>query len=189
MDSIPWHLAGCMPHDTSSGDEDWGRQTTAIDSEGSTELQSFGDISKFWESDTYMEGGDEDFNSYIEQFEHYWKDSSVKKSAFITALGKHPYKTLKDWLLPATLEDKLFEDLVQVLKEHYVPGNQVIAERFKSNCRYQLETESVATFAVELRHLAAKCTFRNTLDDALRDRFVRVSGIRQFKQRCLRRES
>lgn len=31
-------------------------------------------------------------------------------------------------------------------------------------------------FAVELRHLAAKCTFRNTLDDALRNRFVTGLG-------------
>lgn len=138
-------------------------------------------MSKFWEFDAYVEGGDEDFSSYVERFNHYWKvtqieDDSLKKSAFITALGKHPYKTLKDLLLPSSPEEKSFEDLVKVLKEHYAPGSQVIAERFKFNRRYQLETETVSTFAVQLRHLAAKCAFGNFLDDALRDRFV--AGLR-----------
>ncbi|KAL1444097.1 hypothetical protein MTO96_030051 [Rhipicephalus appendiculatus] len=124
-----------------------------------------------------VEGGDEDFNSYVERFEHCWKvtqieDSGLKKSAFITALGKRPYRTLKNLLLPAKLDDKSFEDLVSVLKEHYAPGSQVIADRFKFNCRHQLEGESVSAFAVELRHMAAKCAFGNFLDDALRDRFV-----------------
>ncbi|KAL1419586.1 hypothetical protein MTO96_025249 [Rhipicephalus appendiculatus] len=97
-------------------------------------------MSNFWEFDSYVEGGDEDFNSYVERFEHYWKvtqmeDSGLKKSAFITALGKRPYRTLKDLLLPAKPDDKSFEDLVSVLKEHYAPGSQVIADRFKFNRR------------------------------------------------------
>lgn len=76
--------------------------------------------------------------SYVEHWDHYLKvtqieDGNLKKFAFITALKKRPYKTLKDVLLPATREDKSFEDVVNVLKEHYVLGSQVIAERFKSS--------------------------------------------------------
>ncbi|KAH9360234.1 hypothetical protein HPB48_009409 [Haemaphysalis longicornis] len=133
-----------------------------------------------WEKvDAYVEGGDEDFCSYVERLNHYWKvtqieDDSLKKSAFITAIGKHPYKTLKDQLLPSSPEDKSFEDLVKVLKEHYAPGSQVIAKRFKFNRRYHLETETVSTFAVQLRHFAVKCAFGNFLDDPLRDRFIAV---------------
>lgn len=106
-------------------------------------------MSKLRGFDSYVKGGGEDFNSYVECFDHYWKvmqieDCNLKKSAFIMALGKRPYKTFKDLLLPATPEDKSFEDMVDVLKEHYAPGSQVIAERLKFNRRHQLEMESVS---------------------------------------------
>nr|XP_054930096.1 uncharacterized protein K02A2.6-like [Dermacentor andersoni] len=132
---------------------------------------------QFLEFNTYVKDGDEDFNSYVDRFDHYWKvtqieDGNLKKSTFITALGSRLYKTLKDLLLPATPENKSFEDVVSVLKEHLAPVSQVIARRFKFNRRHQLEMESVSAFAIELRHMAAKCTFGTFLDDALRDRFV-----------------
>ncbi|KAH9367206.1 hypothetical protein HPB48_003224 [Haemaphysalis longicornis] len=80
-------------------------------------------MSKFWDFDGYVKGSNEDFRSYVERFKHYWKvtqieDDSLKKFAFITALGKHSYKTLKDLLLPSSPEEQSLEDLVKVLKEH-----------------------------------------------------------------------
>ncbi|XP_075750793.1 uncharacterized protein LOC142817623 [Rhipicephalus microplus] len=126
-----------------------------------------------WEFDAFIEEGDEDFASYVERFGHYCKvagvqDEELKKSAFISAIGKKAYKTLKDLLLPAKPEEKTFEDLVKVLSGHYEPSSQVIAERFKANRRYQGEAESVAAFAVTLKHIAAKCNYGTFLDDALR---------------------
>lgn len=138
-------------------------------------------MAKMWEFDAFIEEGDEDFASYVERFGHYCKvagvqDEELKKSAFISAIGKKAYKTLKDLLLPAKPEEKTFEDLVKVLSGHYEPSSQVIAERFKFNRRYQGEGESVAAFAVTLKHMAAKCNYGTFLDDALRDRFV--AGLR-----------
>ncbi|XP_064464895.1 uncharacterized protein LOC135376222, partial [Ornithodoros turicata] len=138
-------------------------------------------MAKMWEFDAFIDEGDEDFASYVERFGHYCKvanvqDEELKKSAFITAIGKKVYKTLKDLLLPSKPEEKSFKDLVKVLSEHYGPTSQVIAERFKFNRRYQGEGESVAVFAVALKHMAAKCEFGQFLDDALRDRFV--AGLR-----------
>ncbi|XP_064468815.1 uncharacterized protein LOC135383143 isoform X1 [Ornithodoros turicata] len=138
-------------------------------------------MAKMWEFDAFIDEGDEDFASYVERFGHYCKvanvqDEELKKSAFITAIGKKAYKTLKDLLLPSKPEEKSFKDLVKVLSEHYGPTSQVIAERFKFNRRYQGEGESVAVFAVALKHMAAKCEFGQFLDDALRDRFV--AGLR-----------
>ncbi|KAH9384861.1 hypothetical protein HPB48_026890 [Haemaphysalis longicornis] len=97
-------------------------------------------------------------------------------SRFAPPQRKKAYKTLKDLLLPAKPEEKTFEDLVKVLSDHYEPSSQVIAERFKFNRRYQGEGESVAAFAVTLKHTAAKCNCGTFLDDALRDRFV--AGLR-----------
>ncbi|XP_037577020.1 uncharacterized protein LOC119459280 [Dermacentor silvarum] len=138
-------------------------------------------MAKMWEFDAFLEDGDEDFASYVERFEHYCEVANVqeeklKKSAFITAIGKNAYKTLKDLLLPATPAEKSFEDLVKVLSDHYEPASRIIAERFRFNRRYQAEGETVATFAVALKHLAAKCKYGTFLDDALRDRFV--AGLR-----------
>nr|XP_037290288.1 uncharacterized protein K02A2.6-like [Rhipicephalus microplus] len=128
-----------------------------------------------WEFDAFIEEGDEDFASYVERFGHYCKvagvqDEELKKSAFISAIGKKAYKTLKDLLLPAKPEETTFEDLVKVLSGHYEPSSQVIAERFKFNRMYQGEGESVAAFAVTLKPMAAKCNYGTFLDDALRDR-------------------
>ncbi|KAL1481111.1 hypothetical protein MTO96_050453 [Rhipicephalus appendiculatus] len=75
-------------------------------------------MAKMWEFDAFLEDGDEDFDSYVERFEHYCEVANVqeeklKKSAFITAIGKNAYKTLKDLLLPATPAEKSLADLVK----------------------------------------------------------------------------
>ncbi|XP_075527088.1 uncharacterized protein LOC142559366 [Dermacentor variabilis] len=133
-------------------------------------------MAKFLDFEPFVDDG-EDFMSYVERFDHYWKvtqnkDDSLKKSAFITAIGKRLYKTLKDLLLPVKPEDKSFNEIVAVLREHSSPGSKVIAERFKFNRRYQMEGETISAFAVELRHMTARCDFGPFLDDALRDKFV-----------------
>ncbi|XP_042142630.1 uncharacterized protein LOC121833419 isoform X2 [Ixodes scapularis] len=100
--------------------------------------------------DQFLEDGDEDFESYVERFEHFLKAS------------KEPEKP----------ENKTYAQLVQTLRGHYVPKPSVIAERFRFNRRFQQEGETVAAFVVELKRLAASCDFGAFLDEALRDRFV-----------------
>ncbi|KAH7957528.1 hypothetical protein HPB52_019868 [Rhipicephalus sanguineus] len=78
----------------------------------------------------------------------------LKKSPFITAIGKNAYKTLDDLLLPATPADKKFEELVKVLGDRYVPASRFFAERFKFNRWYQAQGETIATFALALKHMA-----------------------------------
>ncbi|KAL1427089.1 hypothetical protein MTO96_017747 [Rhipicephalus appendiculatus] len=101
-------------------------------------------MAKKWEFDAFLEDGDEDFASYVGRFEHYCEVANVqeeklKKSAFITAIGKNAYKTLKDLLLPATPAEKSLAGLVKVLSDHYEPASRIIAERFRFNRRYQVE--------------------------------------------------
>ncbi|XP_075535010.1 uncharacterized protein LOC142570519 [Dermacentor variabilis] len=134
-------------------------------------------MTNFLDLEPFVDDGEEDFMSCVEIFNHYWKvtqnkDDSLKKCAFITAVGKRPYKTVRDLLLPAKPKDKSFDEIIAVLREHFSPGSKVIAETFKFNRRYQVEGETIFAFAVELRHMAARCDFGPFLDDALRDRFV-----------------
>lgn len=128
-----------------------------------------------------MEGGEEDFATYLRRFEHFLKANGIenegrKVSSLITSMGKAAFKTLENLLHPDLPEAKTYQQLVEVLKSHYMPAKMVIAERFKFNRRYQQEGEDVSAFAVELKRLAAQCDFGTFLDDALRDRFV--AGLR-----------
>lgn len=82
----------------------------------------------------FLEDGDEDFESYIERFEHFLRATQVsddlKVSVLITAIGKKTYRTLKNLLAPTKPEEKEYAQLIQALKKHYAPEPMVIAERF-----------------------------------------------------------
>ncbi|XP_075737589.1 uncharacterized protein LOC119175534 [Rhipicephalus microplus] len=126
--------------------------------------------------DQFSEDGDEDFQFYVERFDHFLKASEVsddlKVSVFITAIGKTACKTLKILLEPEKPENKTYAQLVQTLKEQYVPKTPMIVERFKFNRCLLQDGQAVTAFAVELKRLATSCDFGTFLDDALRDRFV-----------------
>ncbi|XP_070385519.1 uncharacterized protein [Dermacentor albipictus] len=137
-------------------------------------------IASFCRFEPFTEEGDEDFESYVERFEHYISATHVsddlKVSAFVTAIGKQAYRMLKNLLAPVKPEAKTYDELVRALKGHYSLKPLVIAERFRFNRRLQQENEPVATFALELKRLAASCEFGQFLDDALRD--LLVAGLR-----------
>lgn len=82
----------------------------------------------------------EHFTSYVERFDHYWKmtqdkDDSLKKSAFITAIGKRTYKTLKDLLLAAAKPEQIYDKIIKVPKEHYTPGSKAPLPSAIAHCR------------------------------------------------------
>ncbi|XP_049524972.1 uncharacterized protein LOC125946302 [Dermacentor silvarum] len=137
-------------------------------------------MASFGRFESFTEVGDEDFEFYVERFEHYIRATQVsddlKVSAFVTAIGKQAYCTLKNLLAPVKPEAKTYDELVRALKGHYSPKPLVIAEIFRFNRRSEQENEPVAMFALELKRLAASCEFGQFLDDALRDRFV--AGLR-----------
>ncbi|XP_042146518.1 uncharacterized protein LOC121835987 [Ixodes scapularis] len=140
--------------------------------------------------DQFVEDGDEDFQSYVERFEHILKASKVsdelKISTFTTAIEKNAYKTLKSLLGPVKPECKTYAQLVQALQGYYSPNPLVIPERLKFNRRFQQEGESVAAFAVELKGLAASYDFGAFLDDALRDCLVAGLSDRETQAQLLK---
>ena len=71
--------------------------------------------------------------------------------------------------MPQKPADLTFAELSDKLKAHFEPKHIVIAERFHFHKRSQSHGESVAEY---LRRLAAKCSFGNYLEEALRDRLV-----------------
>ena len=123
----------------------------------------------------------ESFASYKERFELYIQANSVaadkKVSVFLSVIGLEAYTLLHNLCSPQKPQEKSYDALVKLIKDHFEPEPLVIAQRFHFNRRNQREGETLSEYAAELRRMAAKCVFNaDYLDDALRDRIV--CGIR-----------
>jgi hypothetical protein len=82
------------------------------------------------------------------------------------------YDTLRSLVAPGKPSEKTYDQLVQLLQQHYAPKPLIIAERFRFYRHCQKAGEPVADFLAELRRLSIRCEFGDFLDQALRDRFV-----------------
>ena len=110
-----------------------------------------------------LQVGTKDFDCYIERMEQYFITNDIpegkKVPAFLSAIGAKAYEFLCNLVVPDSLKDKRFNDLVKTLLAHLKPKPLVIAERFKYHKRMQHEEESVAEYIVTLKHLATHCDF------------------------------
>ena len=79
---------------------------------------------------------------------------------------------LRNLLSPQKPADKTFEQLIQILKDHYNPKPSEVMQRFRFNIRSRKAGESLATYVAELRSLAEICIFGCSLEDMIRDRLV-----------------
>lgn len=127
----------------------------------------------------YLEPFDEsasDWLTYEKRLTAYLRVNKIDDAdsvyAFISLVGPKTYSLLVDLLAPVEPDTKKLEDLTKVLRDHLSPQPSVIAERAKFHKRMQKETESIADFVADLKHLTQYCKFGATLDEVLRDRFV-----------------
>ncbi|XP_043246356.1 uncharacterized protein LOC122393939 [Amphibalanus amphitrite] len=116
------------------------------------------------------------FDTYRELFDHFCVSNKIlgdkKKSVFLTCIGTVAYSKLKDLIIPRTVEDCTYDELVDLLSAHYKPSNIEIAERYKFFKRTQAPGESVMDFVAELKKIAVNCNFGPYLQTALRDQVV-----------------
>ena len=99
-------------------------------------------------------------------------DQAKKVAVFLTVLGGKAYAQLRNLRARTKRADKVYGDLVKVMKDHLKPKPLIIAERFKFHRRNQREGETVAQYLAEIRKLTEQCDFRDYLKEALRDRLV-----------------
>ncbi|KAF6199931.1 hypothetical protein GE061_006229 [Apolygus lucorum] len=123
----------------------------------------------------------ETYDDYIGRLESFFKTQmvpqQVKADTFIAMLSPKHHALLKSLLFPAELSSKSYDELKDELKKHLNPTPLVIPSRHTFLNRKQFEGETIAQFLSELRKLAAKCKYPDTmLDVMLRDVFV--SGLR-----------
>ncbi|XP_037569835.2 uncharacterized protein LOC119450165 [Dermacentor silvarum] len=123
---------------------------------------------------------------YLQRFELFAKaneiDTGKKLEVFLTVLGEKAYVTLRSLLLPKTPTKVKYEDATKVLQQHYAPKWSVVTERYHFYRRNQESSETIAQFLVELKRLAATCSFGTFLQEALRD--CLIAGLRSDTIRC-----
>ena len=125
----------------------------------------------------------EDWAQYVERVGQFFEANGIvgeenaakRRSTFLSVVGPSPYKLLSSILAPVKPSEKTFEELTEVLRNHYSPPPSEVMQRFRFNTRSRKPGESVATYVAELRRLAEYCNYGNTLEKMIRDRLV--SGI------------
>ena len=119
----------------------------------------------------------EDWEFYEERLQQYFKANGITNeekqvAVFLTVIGSHLYKLLRNLVSPSKPAEKTYEQLTTVIKQHLVPKPIVIVERLRFHKRMQKSGESISTYLASLKQLAKTCDFKAFLDEALRDQLV-----------------
>ena len=77
----------------------------------------------------------------------------------LTVVGPKTYGLIRDLLAPEKPADKVYTEIVAVMKQHLNPKPIVIAERYKFHQRVQKEEESIACYFASLHKLVEHCDF------------------------------
>ena len=135
----------------------------------------------------------DEWTEYIERLQFYFtangiKDDSKKRAVLLSSCGPATFRLLRSLVLPATLTEFSFSDLVSKMRAHREPRPSVIVQWYKFNSRQRLPSESIAEYVAALRKLAEFCNYGESLDEILRDRFI--CGIAHpTVQKCLLTET
>ncbi|KAG8123569.1 hypothetical protein E2320_018876 [Naja naja] len=105
--------------------------------------------------------------------------SNRKKAYFLSFCGATVFDTATAMLAPQTVKAVSWEELQEVLGNHYAPKPSRIAHRHAFHQRTQAENESINENVAALRSAALHCGFRDQLDDMLLDQLV--CGVRDLR--------
>lgn len=160
---------------------------------------NFGKIESF-------SGRNDDWELYVERLEIYFtandlaeiplaqdgsnaglvqKRAEKRRAILLSAIGAETYSLLRNLVAPQKPSDISYTDLVSALKNHYQPTCSVTVERYKFHTRSKKPSESVPEFVSELKKLADKCAFGETLNDMLKDRLVAGINDEKIQKRLL----
>ena len=119
----------------------------------------------------------EEWSQYVERLDYFFVANNIvngdkKRAIFLSVVGPKPYRMLTSLLSPEKPGEKSYHQLVEFLKKQYDPRPSEIKQRFKFHSRVRKADESVSSYVVELRSLAAFCNFGATLEVMLHDHLV-----------------
>ncbi|KAG8134657.1 hypothetical protein E2320_007753 [Naja naja] len=94
------------------------------------------------------------------------------------------FDTVTILLAPQTVKSVSWDDLQEILNNHYVPKPSHIASQHTFRRRAQTEGETISSYMAALHTAALHCGFRDHLDDMLLEQLV--CGVQDLRlQRCL----
>ncbi|KAF2898712.1 hypothetical protein ILUMI_07465 [Ignelater luminosus] len=135
----------------------------------------------------------EDINGYLLRLNHYLKVNDVESTYWVSVLletvGPELVSLLQDLCLPVKVDEKSYQELTDILVNHFEPARLIIDEQFKFNTRVEQQEELISDFVLALKHLAKTCNFGTFLKDALRDRLVYGIKDSHIQQRLRTAES
>ncbi|KAG8139073.1 hypothetical protein E2320_001854 [Naja naja] len=128
----------------------------------------------------------ETWTSYINRFECIMDTANLsdipsnrKKAYFLSFCGATVFDIATAMLAPQTVKAVSWEELQEVLGNHYAPKPSRIARRHAFRQRTQAENESVSEYVAAPRSAALHCGFRDQLDEMLLNQLV--CGVRDLR--------
>ena len=112
-------------------------------------------------------------------------DGEKQRAILISVVGPATYKLMRNLVSPDKPSSKTFDQLKQVMKEHFNPKPSEMVQRYVFDSRSRQPTESVSAYVAELRRLAHDCNFGTTLEQRLRDRLVCGMNDDRIQRRLL----
>ncbi|KRY50253.1 Uncharacterized protein T03_8274 [Trichinella britovi] len=135
-------------------------------------------ITHFEEFDTSNPAG---WEEYSERLVFFLEANSIREgprrlAVLCSVCGPKTYSIIKSLTSPDPPSAKTFDEVMKLLRNHFMPRPSEVYQRFLYHRRLQQPGEGVAAYVAELRHLAQHCNFGETLESRLRDQLVR--GLR-----------
>ena len=120
---------------------------------------------------------EEDWSEYTERLTFYFTANGIttdakKRAVLLSCFGPATFRLLRSLVLPVSLDEISFENLVKKMKEHREPQPSVIIHRFQFNTRKQQAGETVAEYVAALRKAAEFCDYGDSLSEMLHDHLV-----------------
>ncbi|XP_037874317.1 uncharacterized protein LOC119630090 [Bombyx mori] len=123
--------------------------------------------------------GSQNWDTYIRRVKQFMELNDIEQrlhvATLVTLVGSECYDLMCDLCAPDLPEEKDFDILVKLVKDHLEPERSEIAERHIFRQRKQQNNENIRSYLQSLKHLAKTCNFGITLEINLRDQFV--SGL------------
>lgn len=99
------------------------------------------------------------------------KGGVKRRAILLSALTENSYQLASNLILPKTLDEVNYGEIVEVLDKHFTPKRCGFAERHYFYMAAQRSGETHTQWAARVRGLAAHCNFKN-LEEVLLDKFV-----------------
>ena len=95
-----------------------------------------------------------------------------RKAILLTVVGPAAYCLMRNLIVPKTVEEATYAELLEAMKKHHDPQPSEIVQRFKFNTCTRSADQTVSAFVAQLCSIAEFCNFGAELDNMLRDRLV-----------------